>query len=393
MKFSYSCTRKACYTGYITQAAVNNLAPLLFAVFQKSFDISLAQIGFLVAYNFAVQTAIDLLSAGFVDKIGVRRSIVSAHIFASAGLVLMGILHFIMQNGYAGLILSSTFYAIGGGLIEVLVSPIIEALPSENKSAGMSLLHSFYCWGHVAVILLSTLFFNLFGIENWRFLAFFWAAVPLLNSFIFACCPLCPFVKDGEPAGIKKLAASKIFWLFFIMMICSGAAEQAISQWTSFFAQNGLKVSKTAGDLAGACMFAALMGASRMFYGKFAEKIPLKKFILYSSILCIAGYLTAVFSPYAFLSLAACGICGLSVGIMWPGVFSLSSESCPQGGTAMFALLALAGDIGCASGPALVGQAAQLSGSLKTGILCAAVFPVMLIICIKLAGNKSSAAS
>ncbi|WP_124099359.1 MFS transporter [Ruminococcus sp. Marseille-P6503] len=383
MKFSYSFTRKACYTGYITQAVVNNFAPLLFAVFQKSFDLSVAQIGFLVAYNFAVQAAVDFLAAGFVDKIGVRRCTVFAHFVTSAGLILMGILPFALNNGYAGLLIASTLCAVGGGLIEVLISPIIEALPSGNKSAGMSLLHSFYCWGHAGIILVSTLYFNIFGIENWQYLSFTWAIVPFLNAFAFIRCPLCPLVEEGKAVGIKKLAARKLFMLFLLMMLCSGAAEQAISQWTSYFAQNGLHISKTAGDLIGVCLFALLMGTSRALYVKISEKIPLKKFIALCALLCMSGYLAAVFSPVPVLSLIACGICGFSVGIMWPGVYSLTAQAFPSGGTAMFALLALAGDIGCSAGPALVGQVSQLSGSLKTGILCAAVFPLLLYICVK----------
>lgn len=384
MKISYSFTRKACYIGYITQAAVNNFAPLLFAVFQKSFELSVAQIGFLVAYNFAVQAVVDFLAAGFVDRIGVRRCTVCAHFLAAAGLILMGILPFALNNSYAGLLAVSTLCAAGGGLIEVLISPIIESLPSDNKSAGMSLLHSFYCWGHAGIILVSTLYFNIFGIENWQYLSFVWALVPFLNAFAFIKCPLRPFVQEGKAAGIKKLAGQKLFILFLIMILCSGAAEQAISQWTSYFAQNGLNISKTAGDLIGVCLFALLMGTSRALYVKISEKISLKKFIALCALLCTAGYLAAVFSPIPLLSLLACGICGFSVGIMWPGVYSLAAEAFPSGGTAMFAMLALAGDIGCSAGPALVGQVSQSSGSLRTGILCAAIFPLLLFVCVKL---------
>ncbi len=393
MHISYSFTRKACYIGYITQATVNNFAPLLFAVFQQSFGISVAQIGFLVAYNFAVQAIVDFLAAGFVDRIGVRICTVFAHFFAAVGLVLMGILPFVLDNGYIGLLTASTFCAVGGGLIEVLVSPIIESLPSDNKSAGMSLLHSFYCWGHAGIILVSTLYFNIFGIENWQYLSFVWALIPFLNAFAFMSCPLCPFVSEGKPAGIKKLAVQKLFILFLIMMICSGAAEQAISQWTSYFAQNGLNVSKTAGDLIGVCLFALLMGTSRALYVKVSQRISLKKCIAFCALLCTAGYLATVFSPMPLISLFACGICGFSVGIMWPGVFSLAAESFPSGGTALFALLALAGDIGCSSGPALVGQVSQSSGNLRIGILCAAVFPVLLFICISLMSSASKKAS
>lgn len=388
---SYKLTRISCYTGYITQAIINNFAPLLFVFFRKDFGISVSQLGFLIAYNFTVQMIVDFLSAAFVDKIGIRKSIVIAHFFSSFGLILLGILPFVFNNSYWGLIVSVTFYAIGGGIIEVLISPIIDSLPSDNKSGGMSLLHSFYCWGHAGVVIISTLFFLAFGISNWRWLAFFWALIPLCNSLLFLNCPICPFVKDGQPISINKLLKMKIFWVLFVLMICSGASELAISQWVSYFAQSGLNISKTLGDLLGTLMFAVLMGTSRALFGKFSNKIVLEKSIIYSSLLCIIGYLTIIFSPLPMLSLVGCGICGFSVGIMWPGVFSMASQRCPSGGTAMFAFLALAGDIGCGAGPALIGQVSQMNNdNLKIGILSAIVFPVLLAFFVKLAGKVKS---
>ena len=380
MKRKYKRTLYASYLGYITQAIVNNLAPLLFVTFQKEFSITVAQIGFLVTYNFAAQMVVDILAAKYVEKIGYKVSILAAHIFAAAGLIGMGFLPSVLGNPYIGLLIAITIYAIGGGLIEVLVSPIVQALPMDEKSAAMSLLHAFYCWGHVLVVVLSTVYFRVVGIESWRFLTILWALVPIANIFVYAGAPIKVLVEEGNALPVKKLFSMKLFWCFFILMICSGASEQAMSQWASYFAENGLQVSKTMGDLLGPCMFAILMGVSRTFYGIKGDKIPLKKFISISSILCVLSYLVAVFSPSPVFSLVGCGICGLSVGIMWPGVFSLAAEYCSQGGTAMFALLALAGDIGCSGGPSVVGCISGIfQGNLKYGLLAAIIFPVILI--------------
>ena len=381
MERKYRRTLYASYIGYITQAIVNNLAPLLFVVFQREFQISLGQIGFLVTYNFAVQITVDFLAANFAEKIGYKKCVVAAHIFSAAGLIGLGVFPGLLPSPYAGLLLAITVYAIGGGLIEVLVSPIVEALPTDGKSAAMSLLHSFYCWGHAMVVILSTVFFALAGTENWRLLTALWAIIPLGNAFLYAASPVLVLKGEGGSLSMSKLVMLKQFWLLVWLMICSGASEQAMSQWSSYFAETGLQVSKTMGDLLGPCLFAILMGLSRWFYGSKGNAIPLRKFIVCSAALCVVSYLAAVFSPLPVLSLIACGICGLSVGIMWPGVFSMSTEYCPQGGTVMFGLLALAGDVGCASGPSVVGFISDaMGGQLKAGLLVAILFPIALMV-------------
>lgn len=381
IKTNFKHTMAASYFGYITQAIVNNFAPLLFVTFQNTFEISLEKIGYLVTVNFCLQLLVDFVAAKFVDKIGYRVCIVAAHIFSGAGLILMGVLPFVFSDPYWGLIVSIMCYAVGGGLIEVLISPIVEACPTDEKSAAMSLLHSFYCWGHVAVILLSTLFFITVGVENWRLLACLWAIIPLANAVYFCFVPINTLVSAEESVPMKQLFKSKLFWIFVLLMICSGASEQGMSQWSSAFAEMGLNVSKTMGDLLGPCMFAVMMGISRVFYAAFSTKLNLTKFIAGSCVFCVAGYLTASFSPIPVLALVGCGVCGLSVGILWPGVFSLAAEKMPSGGTAMFALLALAGDLGCSSGPTLVGVVSgAFNDNLKIGFLAAIVFPVTLII-------------
>ena len=404
MPLTYRHTRNACFTGYVTQAIVNNLSPLLFLTFQQDFSISLSQIGLIITLNFAIQMLVDLLSAHFVDQIGYRVCIVAAHVFTVLGLAGLSVLPRVLP-AYAGLLIATAFNAVGGGLLEVLVSPLVEALPSEHKEREMSLLHSFYCWGHMAVVLLSTGYFLLFGTKNWRCLPLLWALVPLVNGIIFVKTPLCTLQEEGRTLSIGKLVQMPLFWLMFLLMICSGASEQAVSQWASLFAEEGLNVNKTLGDLLGPCAFALLMGLSRMIFSKGA--MPIRKALVLSGSLCVVSYLIVVFSPWPLLSLIGCAICGFSVGVMWPGVFSLSSQLLPAGGTAMFALLALAGDIGCCSGPSLVGAVSDgllasgqalpamrssldnpAQGALRMGFLAAIVFPLILSLCIALLKRK-----
>ncbi len=376
----FGSTVYASYLGYITQAVVNNLAPLLFVVFQEELGLTLSQITLITTINFLVQLTVDLLSVWFVDRIGYRVCIVAAHLFSVQGLIGMVVLPSVLPSAYAGLLLSAVLYAVGGGLIEVLISPIVEACPAENKAAAMSLLHSFYCWGTVLVVLLSTLFLYFFGKSNWRILPLAWALLPLFNAFWFSRVPINRLTGKDEGMKARNLFRSGFFWLLVLLMISAGASEQAVSQWASTLAEKGLNLSKTVGDLAGPCFFSVLMGISRAIFGKRGDRIDLEKYLIFSSALCVFSYLIVVFAPFPALSLLGCGICGFAVGIMWPGVFSVSAASLPRGGTAMFALLALAGDVGCSSGPTVVGLVAAGAGDdLKTGILAAVIFPVMIL--------------
>ena len=388
MKNQYHKTIYACFLGYIVQAIVNNFVPLLFLTFEETYQIPLSRITLLVTINFAVQLLVDLLAIGFVDRIGYRVSILIAHIFSAGGVLLLTVLPDRCSEPFVGLLIAVIIYATGGGLLEVLVSPIIESCPTDNKEAAMSLLHSFYCWGHVGVVFLSTVFFAVFGIDNWKIMAIIWACIPLANTILFAKVPIAPLIGEGEKGlTIKELYSKKLFWLFLLMMICAGASEQAVSQWASTFAEKGLGVSKTIGDLAGPMFFAICMGLSRAYYGKFGGKINLQLFMIGSSMLCVVSYLGIVFFTIPALGLISCGIAGLSVGIMWPGTFSMASASIKRGGTAMFALMALAGDLGCAGGPTVVGMvSSHFSDNLQMGTLAAIVFPVIL--CVGLAYTK-----
>ena len=395
MKYSYDCTMRACFTGYIVQAIVNNFVPLLFLTFQRTYHIPLQQITLLVTFNFGIQLLTDLLSVAFVDRMGYRASMVLAHILSALGLICLTVLPERMGHPFAGILISVIVYAVGGGLLEVLVSPVVEACPSTHKEKAMSMLHSFYCWGHVGVVLFSSIFFKLAGIENWKLLAVLWAVIPVLNALVFTRVPIAPVLPEGEEGmTIGTLFQNRTFWLLFVMMICAGASEQSVSQWASLFAEKGLGISKTAGDLAGPMAFAVLMGASRAFYGNYGEKINLDRFMTVSSVLCILSYLCLVFMPVPVLSLAGCALCGLSVGIMWPGTFSRASKALPAGGTALFALLALGGDIGCSGGPSLVGMVSGMcKGNLKIGILAALIFPVLLLTGAKFETKKDKIGS
>ena len=381
MKKNTNCmqTIYACFIGYIVQAIVNNFVPLLFVTFQNNYYISLERITFLITLNFIIQLFVDLLSAFFIDRIGYRISILIAHILSAAGLILLTVLPEVFPSPYTGLVIAVIIYAIGGGLLEVLVSPIIEACPTDNKEKAMSLLHSFYCWGAVGTILVSTVFFLLFGIGNWKWLAVIFALIPAINIINFATCPIESLVEEGQGMGIRKLFSNPMFLIAIVMMVCSGASELAMAQWASAYAESALGFSKAVGDIAGPCMFAVTMGISRVLFGKAGDKMKLNRFMIGSGILCFVCYLLASFSENPIIGLAGCIVCGFSVGIMWPGTISISSKAFPTGGTAMFALLAMAGDLGGSIGPAIVGRVADMfGGSIHVGMRIGLLFPITL---------------
>lgn len=380
MKNNYKMTMYACFIGYIVQAVVNSFVPLLFVTFQTEYHIPLTQITLLITVNFVIQLVVDLLSAGFVDKIGYRASAIIAHACAGTGIFLLTLLPELFSYPFYGILLAVMVYAIGGGLIEVLISPVLEACPTDNKESAMSLLHSFYCWGCTGVVLLSTLFFALFGTSHWKILALIWVLLPTANLILFTKVPIYSLHEEGESGmSISELFRVKVFWLLMAMMLCAGASEQAVSQWASTFAEKGLHIHKTVGDLVGPMMFSVLMGLSRLIYGKYGEKLNLDRFMKGSCVLCVASYLCISLVPVPIVGLIGCAICGFSVGIMWPGTFSKASAAIKRGGTVLFAMLALAGDLGCSGGPTLVGfVSSAFSGNLRLGILTAIVFPVLL---------------
>ena len=377
---NYKKTKIACYLGFITQAIAANFAPLLFLKFHSDYNISLGNIALISTCFFFTQLVVDIFCARFVDRIGYRTCIVASEVSSALGLIGLAFLPEILPNPFIGIIISVMIYAIGSGLIEVLCSPIIEACPFENKEATMSLLHSFYCWGSVGTILVSTAFFVIFGIDSWKWLAVLLALVPAINIYNFATCPIEYLVEDGEGMSISALFRMPVFWVAMILMVCSGASELSMSQWASAYAEAALGLSKTMGDLLGPCLFAVAMGISRILYGKYGEKVNLSKFMLGSGILCVGCYILASLFSNPVIGLAGCILCGFSVGIMWPGTLSISSKKFPSGGTAMFALLAMAGDLGGSVGPAIVGRVTQLAGdNIRTGMTVGLIFPVVLV--------------
>ncbi len=378
---NYRKTLIACYLGFVTQATSANFTPLLFLTFKNTYKIGLEKIALIPLVFYLTQLFIDFAATKFVDKVGYRICVVSSQVLSAAGLALMAFLPELFAKPFTGILISVVLYAMGSGLIEVLVSPIVEACPFENKNGMMSLLHSFYCWGAVGVILGSTLFFALFGVGNWKILTLIWALVPLLNTFNFIICPIERLVEDGESMRAGQLLKLPLFWLLILLMVCSGASEVSMAQWASAFTESAIGVSKTVGDLAGPCLFAVFMGIARILYGKMSEKLDLTKTMLWCGVLCTACYLMASLSSLPIVGLAGCALCGVSVGIMWPGTISISSRKCPKGGTAMFAFLALAGDLGATVSPAMVGSISNMfGGNLKIGLLFATSFPVILIL-------------
>lgn len=383
MAKNYRKTLIACYLGFITQAISANFAPLLFLTFHHSYAIPLGRIALISTAFFLTQLVVDILCAKFVDRIGYRKCISASGVCSAAGLIGLAFLPELLPDPFTGILISVVVYAIGSGLIEVLCSPIVEACPFEHKEAVMSLLHSFYCWGSVGVVVLSTVFFGVFGIENWKWLACIWALIPLYNIYNFATCPIAHLVEDGESMRIASLFRIPVFWAAIVLMVCAGASELAMAQWASAYAEAAIGLSKTAGDLAGPCLFAAAMGISRVIYGKYGDRMELSRFMFWSACLCLICYLMASLSALPMVGLIGCILCGFSVGIMWPGTISISAKQLPRGGTAMFALLAMAGDLGGAFGPYLVGSVTQMANdNLRKGLLAGSVFPLVLIIAL-----------
>lgn len=382
---NYRKTLLACYLGFVTQSITANFAPLLFLTFRDLYKVSLEQLALIPCTFYLAQILVDLAATRYADRIGYRTCVVVSQIVSALGLVLLVVLPDLLGSPFAGILASVVLYAVGSGLIEVLVSPIVEACPFKNKDGMMSLLHSFYCWGAVAVIAGSTAFFALFGLENWKYLALLWALVPLVNTFNFLTCPIERLPESREENPTRKLLRLPLFWLLILLMVCSGASEAAMAQWSSAFTESALGVSKAVGDLAGPCLFAAFMGISRLLYGKMSARLDLEKTMLLSGILCTACYFTASLVPIPALGLAGCALSGLAVGIMWPGTLSIASRKCPLGGTAMFAFLALAGDLGGTLSPTLAGCVSELAnGNLKAGLLAATAFPILLILSLVL---------
>lgn len=382
---NYNLTVRICGMSYLVQGILNNFLPLLFLRFGAEFGISFDKISFLIMINFGIQMIVDYLSAKLVDYFGYRKSAVASQFLSAVGLIGLAVLPAILGDAYTAIVISVVLYAVGSGLIETVGSPIVQALPIDNKDARMSMLHSYYCWGHVSVVIASSLFFVIFGIENWRILACLWATVPIIIMFFFFKVPMCSLAEQGRIIGGRQMIKLPVFWLLFVLMFCAGASEMGISQWVSTFAEAGLGINKALGDLAGTCLFAVLMGSSRVVYAKFSHKFELSKFMLASGSMCFVCYAVAALSNNPIVSLVACILCGATVGIMWPGLYSISTVAIKGGGTGLFAYLALAGDLGCTGGPGVLGLVADtFLGNLRAGILASSVFPLLFVVLLSI---------
>lgn len=378
---NYGRTKLACYLGFVTQAIASNFAPLLYLKFHMDYGISLGNLALISTCFFFTQLLVDLFCAKYVDRIGYRACVVTSEICSALGLAGLAFLPELLPNPFAGILICVVVYAMGSGLIEVLCSPIVEACPFPNKEATMSLLHSFYCWGSVGTIAVATAFFALFGIDSWKWLAVLLALVPAVNIYNFATCPIEYLVDEGKGMGIRGLFRRPIFWVAVVLMVCSGASELSMSQWASAYAEAALGMSKTMGDLLGPCLFAVSMGICRTLFGKYGQKVNLSKFMVASGCLCVVCYILASLIENPVVGLIGCILCGFSVGIMWPGTLSITSRKFPAGGTTMFALLAMAGDLGGSIGPGIVGRVSQLAGdNIRTGIAAGLAFPLLLVI-------------
>ncbi|MCQ2069739.1 MAG: MFS transporter [archaeon] len=380
----YRHTFNACYITYVIQAALVTLAPLLFVTFSEEFSLGLDEITLLTTLNFGIQLVFDIISTKVIDRVGFRSAMIVSHILVSTGLVTMAFAPYVLDSPYMGLVLGTLVYGAGGGISEVVVNPIVVSCPVEDRSKALTILHSFFCWGQAIVVVLCTLFFVLFGTAQWSVMLCLWAVLPIANTAYVSLVPMA----DGKVSGndgnrINGLLKLKVFWLFVVLMLCGGAAEHAMGQWASAFAEETLGISKTAGDLVGLGLFAVFMAVARTIYGKSGEGTDLYRYMLLSTLMCIVCLAVAAFSPYPWLALAGCALCGFATGIYWPGTLGMSSTAIPMGGTAMFALLSLAGDVGCSTGPTVVGFAADLGGgSLAFGLATAIVFPLIMVACL-----------
>lgn len=383
LRKNFKATIAASCIGYFTQAILINFAPLLFITFRNEFGLTLAQLSVLIATNFATELIIDFLGTKYVSKIGYRRSVIIAQALSVMGLCMIPIMPKLMGNKFLALEIAMIFCGLGGGLIEVLISPIVEACPTKRKSAIMSILHSFYCWGQMGVVLFSTIYFRTVGIEHWEYLSLIWAIIPLVDLILFCFVPINTLVEESEESSFKDLVKQKLFWVFLVMMLCAGATELSMSQWASAFAEAGLGVEKWIGDLLGPCLFAICMGTARVFYAANSNKIGLKKGIFISAGICVVSYLIAIFSPVPIISLLGCALCGVGSGMLWPGTYSIATNRLPKGGVPMFGLLALAGDLGCLTSPYLTGMmSTAFDGNLKAGFLFSLIFPITLMVMV-----------
>lgn len=380
MSTSYRSTKIACFIGFVVQAIINNFLPVLFIIFySKPYNLNYEQLGRLLFINFFVQLVVDALTPIIVKKIGYRGASVACHALAAAGLCMLGILPWAFPTHiYTCLVAAIVVYASGSGIIEVCISPIVEMLPGDKKGADMAFTHSFYCWGQMFTVLVSTLLIAVIGQSYWHIIPIIWAIIPLFNMFNFMRVPIVEVPEESASKTAKTLFKNRDFWVFVVVMICAGASEITMAEWASIFTQQALGVSKTVGDLLGPCAFAICMGSGRVIFGLLDGKFNPKKALIINNILCVACYVGVALCNINWLSLVVCALCGFTVSLSWPGTYSMAARHFTTGGTLMFSVLALSGDLGCSMGPWIMGIVAN-NTNLQTGFLVSAIFPTIMV--------------
>ena len=397
---SYKSTIAACYIGSFVQAIIVNTTPILFIPLREQFGLTFQQMGLLVLINFISQVGCDILFSNAIDKYGFRRFVVAAHGLAVVGLVLFAASPLLFDRPFAGFVTATIIFSGSGGLLELLLSPIVNAIPTDEKAGAMSVLHSFYSWGQAAVILLTTVLLFVFGRAWWQWIILIWTLVPLFNFFFLMRVPFAPNVPEEQRQGMDKILLKPFFIAALATILCGAAAELCISQWASAYLEEAMRLPKVVGDVGGVCLFAVMMGVGRLFYGMYGKKINVSLMMLIGTVGAAACYITVALSGTAVLSLLACGLCGLCVSLLWPGTLVVASEHYPLAGAWMFAILA-AGDIGASAGPWLMGVVAEqahrlpfLSGLLTQGMspdqlglraamLVSALFPIIAFFCLR----------
>lgn len=377
-KINYTPTKISAYVGYFVQAIVNNFLPILFVAFQDIYGIGYEKLGRLIVFNFITQMVTDILSPKIISLLGYRKTAVMCQLIAALGLTLAAVLPNVLPNAYIGIVLAVIVYAFASGLMEVIISPMIEMLPTSNKSGNMSLLHSFYCWGQAITTVGTTLLLSAFGYRGWTYIPLIWAIVPFINAFSFIRVPIVEPQPERKSDSFRVLFSDRRFRVFMLIMLCAGASEIAMAEWASVFAQNALGVSQIAGDLAGPCAFSLFMGLGRLLYAAFSEKISYRSTVIVLGLCCAVCYYIAAFASIPIFALAACALCGFTVSILWPGTISAGAVAFPRGDAVMFSVFAMCGDIGCCIGPWLLGVVAE-HFTLNIGFAVSSFFPLLMV--------------
>lgn len=397
----YRLTTISCFVGIFAQAVIINLAALLFMPLMRLHGLTYVQLGTLVAVNFSVQVGSDLVFSGLIDRIGFRRLVLPACLVGSLGLFLFALAPVLLPGRvFAGLLAATAVYSAAGGLLEVLLSPIVNAIPNEEKGAAMSLLHSFYAWGQMATIILTTLFLFLVGERHWQWMVGFWALLPLANFLLFLKAPFPPSVPEEHRLNMGDLILKPFCLLAFAAIFFGASAEVLMNQWTSAFMERALLLPKLTGDLFGMCGFALMLGLGRAWHGKYGARFDISKALVAMSALAVLCYLVVALAPGSWPGLLACMVCGFATSLLWPGTLIVASERYPLAGAWMFALLAAAGDVGAGLGPWFTGwvvdhaidTAAALrleqwlgiggeQAALRLGILAGTIAPLLALLC------------